>query len=680
MKALVKSILLVLICLSVQVSAQTNDPIVMKLGKEEIKLSDFTNTLLRNNDLKKISEKDLREYVELFAIFRLRYAEAAAMNLDTISALQEELVGYRKQVSEKYLTDKEVNDKILEESLNRMQWDVRASHILKRVMLDAPSADTLKAYQEIMKIRNRILKGESFAEVAAAESDDPNARDRKSAGGEIMRKGNGGDLGYFTVFDLIYLFENGAYNTPIGELSMPVRSEVGYHLILVQDKKPALGKVKTTQMLISYNKSPNLNDKEKNQDTANVVKRITEIYNAVQGGMSFEDAAAQYLIENEKLTVSPAFGSNKYEGDFIKELYGLKKGEISKPIKTSFGYHLVRIDDIEPVVINEELRSTVKNRILRDSRSNKSKEAFVERVKKENNFKELVDKKAKTTPIEDFYMVVDTFIFAGNWSVSQADALNRNMFSFAGKNYNQQDFAKYLGETQSQFQGAQEIDIKVLINFAYRQFIENTVIDYEDARLEQKYPEFAQLMQEYKEGILIYELSEIKIWRKAVIDTVGLENFYETVKNNYFYPVRVKAEYYKAVDEVATKKTASLLGKKTPADKIMAKMNKKNITLVLDTVIYWQGQNKQFDKVINDGWDNVATRDKYYYYYTIGGEYNELVRIQEVLQPSARPLDEVRGVVVSEYQNFLEKEWLENIRKNNVIWVDYDTILSLIKK
>jgi len=679
MKTIVKSVLLGFICLSVQVSAQTNDPIVMKLGKEEIKLSEFKNTFLKNNDLKKTTEQILREYIDLYAIFRFKCWEAEAMNLDTIAALKEELVGYRKQVSEKYLTDKEVNDKMLEEALERMKWDVRASHILKRVLFDAPPADTLEAYKAIMKIRERLLKGELFAEVAAAESDDQSARDRKSAGGEVMRKGNGGDLGYFSVFDLIYAFENGAYNTPVGEISMPIRSEFGYHLIKVVDKKPALGKLKATQILLTYNKNPNLNADEKNRDTAAIQKRIKEISDAIQGGMSFEDAVNQYLKGDEKPSALPSFGSNRFEGDFIKGLYGLKKGEVSKPIKTSFGWHIVRIDDIEPVVIDNDMRATVRNRILHDNRSNKSKDAFVERVKKENNFKEFVDKKAKTTPIEDFYTVVDTAILTGNWSVSQAKGLTKNLFSFAGKNYNQQDFANYL--EQNQFQGVKDIDLKVLINFAYRQFIENTVINYEDSRLEEKYPDFAQLMQEYKEGIMIYELSEIKVWRKAITDTAGLEAYYETVKHNHLYPIRVKAEYFKTVDEKSTKKLYAMLNTYTPTNKVMAKMNKKSITTVLDTGIYWQGKDKQFDKFLI--WerlehivkDNIAEG---HFFHNM--PENELARIIEVLQPSPMPLDEVRGVIITEYQNLLEKKWLEDIRTKNYIWVDEAAIMSLLKK
>jgi peptidyl-prolyl cis-trans isomerase SurA len=670
MKVMIRNILFGLICMTVsQLWGQTNDPIVMKLGKEEIKLSAFKNTFAKNNDLKKTTEKELRDYIGLYINFRLKYAEAESLHLDTIVALQEELASYRKQASEKYLTDKEVSEQIIEEALERMQWDIRASHILKNVMLDAPPADTLAAYQAIMKIRSRILKGESFAEVAAKESDDLSARDKKSAGGEIIKKGNGGDLGYFSVFDLIYSFETGAYQTPVGQVSAPVRTEFGYHLIFVQDKKPALGKIKATQILIPYNNNPNLTAAEKAKNAVEIEEKIKNIDSDIQKGTSLEDA-----VKNQKITEKPGqlplFGSNRFDGDFIKGLYGLKAGETSKPIHTSLGWHIVRIDEKEPVTIDEETRSYVRNRILQDNRSNKSKEAFVERVKKENNFRELTDKKIKTTPIEEFYDVVDSSILSGDWNLSQADHLNRNMFSFAGKNYTQQDFAKYL--YRNQFQGMQDYDMKVLINHAYRQFIENTVIKYEDARLEEKYPEFASLMKEYKEGILLYELSERKVWKKAETDTVGLDEFYQSVKSNYLYPVRVRAEFFRSTDESTTNKVAGILKKGVSGDKIIAKMNKKSITLLVDTVIYWQGEDKQFDNIVN--WSQI-NEIKYFVNHT----ENELVRIMEILQPSPKPLQEIKGIIVAEYQNKLEKEWIESIHKNNTIWVDYETILSLIK-
>ncbi|MDR1878538.1 MAG: peptidylprolyl isomerase [Bacteroidales bacterium] len=671
MKRMIKNSLIGLISVIVlQVSAQTADPVVMKLGKEDVKLSDFINTYSKNNDLKKASEQDIRDYIDLYINFRLKYAEVEDLHLDTIIALQEELASYRRQAAEKYLNDKEAGDQLVEEAMERIQWDLRVSHILKRVLPDALPKDTLEAYNAIMKIRNRILKGEAFADIASTESDDKSAHDKKSAGGEIAQKGNGGDLGYFTVFDLVYDFETGAYNTPVKGLSMPVRSEFGYHLIFVQDKRPALGKLKASQLLISFNKSPNLTPSEKAQDAANVEKKIKDAYTDIQQGMTLEEVTKKYAGEKETPVALALFGCNRYEGDFIKGLYGLKAGDISQPIQSSFGWHIVRIEECSPVVINDETRSSVKNRILRDRRSFKSKEVFIERVKKENNFKEIIDKKAKTTPLEDFYTVVDTSILNDTWLLSQAEGLNRTMFSFAGKDYTQQDFAKYLYENQ--FKDIAGVDIAVLINYTYRNFIDNVVVTYEDENLEKKYPEFADLMKEYREGILLYELSEIKVWRKAETDTVALENYYQTVKQNHLYPVRLQAEYYKSVDNATTAKTASMLKKNVSADKIMGKMNKKSITLVLDTVIYRQGENKQFDAFVD--WTQTASQKVF-----VDNAENELVRIQAVLLPSPQPLDEIKGVIVSDFQTILENEWIESLHKNNTIWVDYDTILSLIK-
>ncbi|MDR0367822.1 MAG: peptidylprolyl isomerase [Bacteroidales bacterium] len=673
MKIIAKNLLAGFICMISFVSyAQTDDPVVMKLGKENIKLSDFINTYSKNNDLKKTTSQELRDYIDLYVNFRLKYAEAEALRLDTIKVLQEELSLYRKQAAEKYLTDKEVSDKLVNEAEERMQWDIRASHLLKQVYLDALPADTLKAYNEVMKLRSRILKGEPFSAVAAAESDDRSAQDQKSAGGEIIRKGNGGDLGYFTVFDLIYSFETGAFKTPVGNISMPVRSEYGYHLIYVQDKKPALGKIKATQLFFPFNNNQNLTPSEKAQNAADVEKKAKEAYEELTKGMSLEDAAEKYLGSNEKPGNLHLFGCNKYEGDFINGFYGLKTGEISKPVKTAVGWHIVRIDEANPVVLDEQTRSYVKNRILRDSRSDKSRDAFIERVKKENNFKEApADKKTKKTPLEDFYAVVDTSITAGTWTRDKAENLNKIMFTFAEKNYTQQDFANYLQDNQ--FRGAKDVDTKILVNLSYKQFVDYTVVAYEDALLEQKYPEFASLMKEYKEGILLYELNEQKVWKRAEIDTIGLNAYYQTIKQDYLYPVRLETEYFRSVDGTITAKAASMLKKGIPTEKLLAKLNKKNVNLLVDTVVFWQGQNKDFDATVD--WSKIKEETVF-----VNTGENELARIKNVLPPSPKPLSEVKGMIVSLYQDVLEKQWIEDLHKNNSIWIDYTVILSILKK
>ena len=665
-----KTALLFIVCSAgMRLFAQDNDPVVMTLGKEQVRFSEFKNTFAKNNDLTKVSDEDLRKFINLYVDFRLKYIEARDKQVDTAAHLRDELADYRSQVAASYLTDKEVSERIFNETVERMRYDVRASHILKKLPMDALPADTLAVYNAVMKLRNRILNGETFAEVAIKESDDPSARDRKSPGGEVLQAGNKGDLGYFTAFDMIYSFESGAYNTAVGALSMPVRSEFGYHLIFVQDKRPALGKIRASQILLPFNKNPNLNANEKGAEMAKLSKKINAIYEEIKGGLPFDEAFAKYGEEgtNGKM---PLFGCNRFEGDFVRGIYGLKEGETSKPIQSSYGFHLVHIEEVLPVKTDEDAHAAIRMKIMQDIRSNKSREAFVERVKRENGFKEIEDKKAKTTPLADFYTALDTSIFNGTFDISMVKHLNRPMFVFAKKTYTQQDFAKHL--EQHPFTNIKDVELPRLVNYAYGVFIENLAMDFENYHIETKYPQFAEQMFDYKVGVMIYELNEQRVWRKAEKDSLGLNAFYETMKHTQLYPLRLNAVLVKAVDAASAKKAETLLGKGISIANLLAEMNKKRVTLVVDTVLYWQGQNKQFDAFVD--WETAR----------VGSVFpnktdNEVVRIEEILQPSPKPLKEIKGLVVSEYQNKLEEDWIKELH-SNTIEVDYPLIISLCRK
>ena len=646
-----------------------SDPVVIVINKDSVTFSEFRNTYAKNNDLSKVSQKDIDNYIDLYINFRLKYQQAMDMQLDTIERLQNELEGYREQAAGQYLTDKDVDERIINEALDRMQWDIRCSHILKKVALDASPADTLAAYNAIMNIRNRIIQGEDFATIAQAESDDPSAKDKLSAGGNIIQYGNHGDLGYFTVFDMIYSFECGAYNTPVGQLSMPIRSEFGYHLIFVQDKQPALGKRKAKQILLPFNRNVNLNEAERSANAKQVEERIKEAYADLQQGMNFEEARKKYMGETVSANEIPLFGCNRFEGDFIAALYPLKKNEYSRPVKTMYGWHIILVTDVVPVEINKDTRANVKSRIMRDSRSNKSKEAFVERVKKENGFQEIKPKKGTRPPVEDFYIALDSNIFVGKYTADMVDYLQRDMFVLGGKTYTQKDFARYLEKYP--FTNLDPSELKVLVNYAYKRFIERTAIELENSKLEDKYPAFANLMKEYKEGILIYELNENKIWRKAENDSVGLEKFYESVKDQYLYPIRIQALRIKCVDAATADKVNKYLAHNKAISAMNSKFNHKNVSIVMDTVMLEKGKTKDNDIIVrlltSDNSDYIACQDNTFY------------RTLQVLQPSPKPLKEIKGIVISAYQDKLEQDWIKELHNNAHIWVDRTRIYQLIK-
>lgn len=315
-------------------SAQNSqDPVVMILGKDSVTLSEFKNNFLKNNNLNKTSEKELREYIDLFVNFRLKCAEAKELRLDTLPSLQRELRGYRSQAAAPYLTEKSVNEQLVNEALEHLHWDIRASHIMRRISSDASPKDTLAAYTEMMNIRKRILKGENFNDVAFAESDDPSARPRYDK--EVMvYSGNKGDLGYFTAFNMIYPFEKAAFNTPVGTVSLPVRSPYGYHLIMVQDRQPAISTWTVSHILITYPENATA------KDSAGTKAAAQEAYRAIRNGMDFETAVKKYCTD-EGLTLNGGkmdpFPSGRFEGDFMAPLYKTEENEITPPFETRYG-------------------------------------------------------------------------------------------------------------------------------------------------------------------------------------------------------------------------------------------------------------------------------------------------------------------------------------------------------
>ena len=664
-----------------------DDKVVMKIGNENINLKEFVNTYEKNNDLKKTSEQELREYIDLYVNFRLKYAEALSLRLDTIEELQKELNGYRMQAARSYLTDKEVNEKLLDEVMERMQWDVRASHIMKKLPLEANPKDTLEAYKEIINLRNRILKGESFADIAAEKSDDFSARNRYNNEGKLIQRGNKGDLGYFTVFDMIYSFETAAYAMKVGEVSMPIRTEFGYHLIYLHDKKPALGRCAVSQILIAYPENATAEDSVKTKEKAK------EAYKAVKEGMDFATAVQRYCTDKgltERKGEMPIFTVSRFDGDFVENIYGLNVNDITKPFETVYGFHIVKLTDRIPVEINADARALAKNRIIKDSRSEKSKEAFVERLKKEYKFKEIKTKNSFPA-LEDFYTIDSSFII-GKWKADAVSSWTKPLFVLADKTFTQKDFAHYLEENQ--YEGSENVNLDELIKYFYKDFVQEVIMDYEDGMLEKKHPEFAGLMKEYHEGVLLYELSEQKVWKKAEIDTIGLKAFYETVKQDYLYPVRVEANFYAFSDESVFNQWNKLLKKGTNPAEAMTKLNKKIAVVSSKNLVRWKGQEASFDSLFHwNNWNQQIQSTTAGKNTTVTMDYKSeqqrmlcanktalsFLEVIEFKGPSPKPLEEVKGIIVSLYQNYLEEEWIKTLRSHNKVWIDYDAILSLIK-
>jgi len=637
---------------------------LMTIAGEKITKSEFLNVYYKNNIKgEPIDKKTLDEYLDLFINFKLKVKEAEVLGLDTVTSFIKELAGYRKQLAQTLLTDKDVSEHLIKEAYERMQFDIRASHILIRVDNNTSPKDTVEAYNKILKLRNRIIKGESFEKVAVEASEDQSARDSEASDKRPAMKGNAGDLGYFTALDMVYPFENGAYSTKVGEVSMPVRTAFGYHLIKVTDKKPAMGRVQVAHILKSIPK--NATDEAIAQKKAEVDK----IYDSIIAGKSFEELAQKYSDDKGSGTkggVLPWFGVNRMVPEFIETIALLKNNnDVSKPIRTIYGYHIIKLLDKKKVDTYETLYPELKSRVSRDPRSNLSKEVFVTRVKKEYNFSEELNN------LNPFYKIVTDSIFAGKWKVEAAKGLNEMLFKIADKTFTQQDFANYLSNHQG---NRTKENVENFVNSSYNAFVDETCTNYEDSRLEIKDVDFRNLMKEYRDGILLFELTQEKVWSKAINDTIGLIKFYETVKQNYMWPTRLNASIYICQDEKVAKKARSMANKAEkngmPNQEILDKMNTNNPNaLKIESNFYSKGESTTIDNI---EWKQGISDNK-----NIGNDVVFVV-VHEVLKPEPKNLSDVKGLVTAEYQNYLEKNWIAELRGKYPVKVNQD-VLSTIK-
>lgn len=648
------------ICSVFSVSGQENDnQTLFTFGKNKVSKAEFLNIYQKNN-LKGevIDRKSLEEYLELYINFKLKVKEAEEMGMDTMESFVTELSGYRSQLAQPYLVDKEITETIIKEAYNRMLYDIRASHILIKLDKDAFPHDTLVAYKKAMEIRKRLLNGEDFGKVAMEVSDDPSARQGFGASQGSSSKGNEGDLGYFTAFDMIYPFETGAYTTAVGQVSNPVRSDYGYHLIKVTDKKEALGRAQIAHIhvMIPANAS--------HQDSLDSFNKIKGISQQIKTGTSFE-TAAQDLSDDKgsgpKGGVLPAFNVNRMVPEIIQIIAKMNVNDVSDPVLTVYGWHIIKLIDRQKIGIFEELQPQIKKRVSKDSRSQLSQDIAIKNIKKEYGFKE------NTKSINAFYAVVDSTILTNSWTIEKAAKLKKKMFTIGDKTYSQQDFAKYIFENQLH---DSKQEVKNYVNSLYKNFVNQNVLLFKDSKLESLYPEFKMLMQEYRDGILLFDLTDNKVWSKAIKDSIGLVDFFEKNKENYMWGNRLDAELFTCTDSLSAINVMDLLKKKLSIAEIVAKLNEPTQVFIYEEKKYSENENPVIDKISWEKADQKMIKHDGKFYVVV---------VKEKVGPQPKKLDEARGIITSDYQKFLEEEWIQSLRTKYPIIVNREVFESILK-
>ena len=507
--------------------AQNDDPVLMTVGNETVTKSDFIKAYQKNSSLSEATEADLRDYLQLYTDYRMKVQEAKAMKLDTAKVFQREWESYKNQYAQQYLIDTEVSDQLMEETVDRARYHVRASHILIMLPENASPKDTLTAYHKIMKIRDEILNGLDFNEAAFRYSEDPSARDRVNPQTKRTQYGNRGELGYFSVLEMIYPFETAAYSTPVGQVSMPVRTQFGYHLVYVQNKIPAVAKLYVSQIFVKDTAA--LNSNVSHNDAMN---RCADIKREFQSGIPFDSLVAKYsddaATKKNGGHMEP-FAPNRRPGNYVHAALTLKQGEISEPVPSSIGWHILRLDSVIYTTVNDEFTYMIKNRLARDSRSKKSKESLVEKLKAEYNYEE----KGKDAAMKFFCKnMPDNYFQSKHIAVDSLKGIGKlkPMCSFADQTITAREFGQYL----SRFQGAQlKSTMANFLDQVFPNFVGERILHYESSQLMTKYPEYRDVVNEVYDGLMIYEINSAKVWNAAIEDTVGTQLFYEQIKTQF---------------------------------------------------------------------------------------------------------------------------------------------------
>ncbi len=638
---------------SIGVSAQ-EDPVLMEIDGKPVTKSEFLQIYLKNNTSPKYDKAALDEYMTLFTKFKLKVAEAEALGYDTIPKLSKELEGYRKQLALPYLIDEAKNAELVKEAYERTINEVRASHILVRIDANAPPADTLVAFNKIMAMKKRIEKGEDFAAVAKGRngSEDPSAVN------------NGGDLGYFNAFQMVYQFEDKAFNTAEGSVSEPFRTRFGYHIIKVTDKRSARGTIKAAHIMVAVPKTGT------DVEFTAAEKKIGEIYAKLQTGAKFEDMVKEFSDDpssNQKGGELPPFGTGsttRMVPSFEDAAFGLKNnGDYSAPVRTDYGYHIIKKLEWNDVKSFGEMQKELTNKVNRDERSKKTQDYFVNRLKKEYQYQDKSKKGAKW-----FVQNLDTNYYFGKWNADKLTT-DKPIFVLDGQKFGQQAFADYL---EKNYRSVRKDENSVTVKTQLKNWEKEAILEYEETKLEGKFPEFKALITEYHDGILLYEIMSDKVWNKAMKDTVGLKGYFEQNRSKYMWGNRLDAVVY----ECSNQQIADQVSKMIQNDTI----NSKHVLDLInkDSELNLRVRTNKFDteqtSFLKDQNLKVGVNKSYLF---DGKVY--VVKVNEKLDPKNKEFSEAKGATTSDYQNYLEKTWLEELNTKHSVKI-FESVLYSVGK
>lgn len=615
---------------------------LMTVNGEPVSKAEFEYIYNKNNADNTIDKKTLDEYIELYTNFKLKVAEAKALGMDTTAGFKRELEGYRRQLAAPYLTDTELEEAMYREAYNHFSQDCEVSHIL---FYTTNAEDTLPAYNKALKAIERLEK-EDFVTVARAMSEDQSV------------KLNDGYLGWFTAMQTVYPFEKAMYEIPLNTVSRPIRTNYGYHVIKVHNRRPAAGQIHAMHIMKACNDRMTPDQQKSAHET------IFKLKKQLDNGTDFAELAS--AESDDKGTAKRGgdlmwFGIGRMVPEFEKAAFALQPGEISEPVKTQFGWHIIKVVDKKGVEPYEKKLSDIKRMMQYDYRGRAAKKSFIDKLKTEYGYNE---HRAEIVAVEE---LAKQYADSDSLMLEKAQTLRGNVAEYADRTITAEQLATYHANTRNNTKASVRETLEILI--------ERQMTQYEDSRLEEKYPEFANLVREYHDGILLFDISNRMVWEKAVSDTEGLSKYFAANKKKYAWDApHYKGFVVKCKDQATAKLMKKQLKKLNPDSVdsyIREHINSDTLKLVaVERGLWKKGDNATIDRQIFNVRDAEENIDSKLPIVFVSGK--KLKKMPETY-------NDVRGAITADYQNHLEQEWIEELRKKYKVEID-DSVLEEIRK
>jgi peptidyl-prolyl cis-trans isomerase SurA len=638
---------------------------LLTVGNQKVCKEEFVRLYEKNTSNPNYSERSLREHLDRLIIYKLKVQEALDQNLENLPHIQRELKNYAAQLAQPYLTDRDLLEKMLYEAYEYSHHDIRARQIMIRCSPLAKPQDTLVAYQTAMRIRERLIRGEDFDKVATEESE---KSEMIIVGSRQEKRIGSSDLGYFNVFATPYNIEKYVFTSEIGEHSMPLRTGYGYHIIQVMDRQPTLGRINASRIFLRV---------PEGADESEIKRKADSLYYLIiNGAKTFGEVARQFSDDDaSKLRGGRLAEFNATYADplFIANLYKMPIEVVSRPFRAKDGYHIVIIHNAGNVGSYKEQRPTLLYHLQHDSRADLIKQSFINSL-------------SNTYPVVEFKSALQNFArrlnpveFDGFWTYEPDHSADSVLGKVGNRMFTYKDFGKFVELNQTDYRHGEE-SLMAFLEQNYQRYIGEMLILCETENVGQKYEEFNREFSEYRDGILLYEIKDREVWRKSSEDTAGIHNFYNSQRHRYMWPARIQALIFKYdVRHINTDNVHKFLvasyRRRLIAEQIIEQANKnfdpKHISVTVN--VYEPGQNKFADRV--DWTQSGLSKD-----IATGGFEKGFVYIYNYFPPSPKSLEDVKGIIVEEYQTFLEREWIKKMQSKYEVRVDEVEFKQLIKR